>query len=40
MGKSQQFNEYSEPIYGGNDKYIQTEIKPYGNKVNTNFQGK
>ena len=40
MGKSQQFNEYREPIYGGNDKYIQTEIKPYGNKVNTNFQGK
>ena len=30
----------SEPIYGVNDKYIKATIKLYGNKVNTNFQGK
>ena len=30
----------SEPIYGGNDKYIKTRIKLYGDKVNTNFQDK
>ena len=30
----------SEPIYGGNDKYINTKIKMYEDRVNTNFQGK
>ena len=30
----------SEPVYGDSDKYIKTKIKPYGYKVNTNFQGK
>ena len=30
----------SEPVYGDNDKYIQTKIKLYGDKVNTNFQDK
>ena len=30
----------SEPVYGDNDKYIKTKIKTYGDKVNTNFQGK
>ena len=30
----------SEPSYGDNDKYIKTKIKPYGDKVNTNFQSK
>ena len=30
----------SEPVYGDNDKYIKTKIEMYGNKVNTNFQGK
>ena len=30
----------SEPIYGDNDKYIKTKIELYGDKVNTNFQGK
>ena len=30
----------SEPIYGDIDKYMKTKIKPYGVKVNTNFQGK
>ena len=30
----------SEPVYGDNDKYINTKIKLYGDKVNTNFQGK
>ena len=30
----------SEPFYGDNDKYIKTKIKSYGDKVNTNFQGK
>ena len=30
----------SEPVYGDNDKYITTKIKSYGDKINTNFQGK
>ena len=30
----------NEPVYGDNDKYIKTKIKLYGDKVNTNFQGK
>ena len=30
----------SEPVYGDNDKYIKTQIKLYGGKINTNFQGK
>ena len=30
----------SEPVYGDNDKYIKTKIKLYGDKENTNFQGK
>ena len=30
----------SEPVYGDNDKYIKTKINSYGDKVNTNFQGK
>ena len=30
----------SEPIYSDNDKYIKTKIKLYGDKINTNFQGK
>ena len=30
----------SEPVYGDNDKYKMTKIKLYGDKVNTNFQGK
>ena len=30
----------SEPAYYDNDKYINTKIKSYGDKVNTNFQGK
>ena len=30
----------SEPVYGDNDKYIKTKVKIYGEKVNTNFQGK
>ena len=29
-----------EPVYGDNDKYIKTKIKLYGDKINTNFQGK
>ena len=29
-----------EPVYGGVDKYIKTKIKIYGDRVNTNFQGK
>ena len=29
----------SEPVYGDVDKYIKTQIKTYGDKVNTNFQG-
>ena len=30
----------SEPVYSDNDKYIKTKIKSYGDKTNTNFQGK
>ena len=30
----------SEPIYGDVDKYIKKKIKVYGDRVNTNFQGK
>ena len=30
----------SEPVYGGNDKYIKTKIKMFEDRVNTNFQGK
>ena len=29
-----------EPVYGDNDKYMKTKIKLYGDKINTNFQGK
>ena len=30
----------SQPVYGDEDNYIKTEIKIYGDRVNTNFQGK
>ena len=30
----------SEPVCGDNDKYVKTKIKSYGDKINTNFQGK
>ena len=30
----------SEPVYGDVNKYIKTKIKMYGDRVNTNFQGK
>ena len=30
----------NEPVYGDGDKYIKTKMKSYGDKVNTNFQGK
>ena len=30
----------SELVYGQVDKYIKTKIKMYGDRVNTNFQGK
>ena len=30
----------SAPVYGDNHKYIKTKIKSYGDKINTNFQGK
>ena len=30
----------SEPVYRDNDKYMKAKIKSYGDKVNTNFQGK
>ena len=30
----------SEPVYGDSAKYINTKIKTYGNKINTNFQDK
>ena len=30
----------SEPVYGDSDKYIKTKRKLYGDKINTNFQGK
>ena len=43
MGKSQNLMNIkfdSAPVYGDNDKYIKTKIKLYGDKINTNFQGK
>ena len=30
----------SEPVYGDSDKYIEANIKSYGDKTNVNFQGK
>ena len=30
----------SKPVYGDSDKYIKKKKKEYGDKVNTNFQGK
>ena len=30
----------SEPVYGDGDKYTKIKIKMYGDRVNTNFQGK
>ena len=30
----------SKPVYGDNDNYIKIKIKSYGDKINTNFQGK
>ena len=30
----------SEPVYGGNDKYIKAKIKAYGDKVNKIFKDK
>ena len=30
----------SETVYGDVDKYIKTKVKMYGDRVNTNFQGK
>ena len=30
----------NESVYGDSDKYIETKIKSYGGKVNTNFLGK
>ena len=31
---------FSQPMYGDADKYIKTKMKMYGDRVNTNFQGK
>ena len=30
----------NEPVYGDNDKYMKVKINLYGDKVNTNIQGK
>ena len=30
----------SQPVHGDGDKYIKTKLKMYGDRVNTNFQGK
>ena len=30
----------NQPVYGDRDKYKRTKIKIYGDRVNTNFQGK
>ena len=30
----------SEPVYDDNDKYIKKKVKIFGDRVNTNFQGK
>ena len=35
-----EFTEFdSEPVCGGNNKYIKTKIKLYGYNANANFQG-
>ena len=31
---------HSQPVHSDGDKYIKTKIKMYGDRVNTNFQGK
>ena len=31
---------HSQSVYGDGDKYIKTKIKMYGNRMNTNIQGK
>ena len=31
---------HKESANGGNDKYIKTKLKLYGDEVDTNFQGK
>ena len=40
VGNLLTFEFDSEPVYGDVDKYIKTKIKMYGDRVNTNFQGK
>ena len=30
----------SKPVYGGDEKYIKTKIKKYGDSVIANFHGK
>ena len=30
----------SEPVYVNSDKYVKAKIKSYGDKINTNFQGR
>ena len=30
----------SKPVYGDNNKYMETKINTYGGSVNTNFQAK
>ena len=30
----------SESVYGHTGKYMKAKMKPYGDKINTNFQGK
>ena len=40
MGKNMNIRFNSEPAYVDNDTYLKTKIKLYGDKINTNFQGK
>ena len=43
MGKSWKLNEdrfWKKPVYGDDDKYIKTKIKPYAGSMITNFHNK
>ena len=39
VGSSINIEFDNQPFYDGNDKYIKTKIKQYGDKINTDFQG-
>ena len=40
IGKLLEIKFDSKPVYGGDEKYIKTKIKKYGDSVIANFHGK